>query len=272
MPSLLYLIPRLIRHYLPDRVVRVLLERSLIIHPGLETSKPETAVQRYLQMLALKDIAIGGKRVMVFGYGGNYAVGCGLLHAGAGHVVLCERVGFPESRRNVKLLAQYDQYLSSTHGSVTPNPAYFTRVHGDIRQVAGQRSTPLVDLVLSSSVFEHLDELKGVTSALVSLTAPGGAHLHFIDLRDHYFRYPFEMLCYSEHTWQRWLNPGSNLNRCRLPFYRHLFEGFFNKVDLEIQTTDPQGFEHARRRIRPEFLTGDAQIDAVTKIIVAAYL
>jgi hypothetical protein len=272
MPNLLYLIPRLIRHYLPDRVVRVLLERSLIIHPGLETSKPETAVQRYLQMLALKGVTIGGKRVMVFGYGGSYAVGCGLLHAGAGHVVLCERAGFPESSRNARLLPQYGEYLGTTGGNVTPNPAYFTRVHGDIRQVAGQKLTESVDLVLSSSVFEHLDDLKGITSALVSLTAPGGAHLHFIDLRDHYFRYPFEMLCYSEHTWQRWLNPGSNLNRRRLPDYRGLFEDFFNKVDIEIQTSDPLRFERARPRILPEFLTGDAEIDSVTKITVAAYL
>jgi hypothetical protein len=272
MPDLNYLIPRLIRHFLPDRVVLALLRRSLVIHPGLETSDPETAVQRYLQMLASKDISLEGKRVIVFGYGGNYAVGCGLLQAGAGHVVLGERAGFPESQSSARLLSQYGQYLGSKDGVVTPNPAYFTRLHADIRQIAAQKTIPLVDLVLSSSVYEHLDDPKGITAALVSLTTPGGAHLHFIDLRDHYFRYPFEMLCYSEQTWQRWLNPGSNLNRWRLPDYRHLFEGFFHKVDIEIQTTDPQKFERARGRIRPEFLTGDAQIDSVTRIAVTAYL
>ena len=272
MPDLLYLLPRLIRHYLPDRVVRVLLERSLIIHPGLETSKPETAVQRYIQMLALKHISIEGKRVMVFGYGGNYAVGCGLLQAGAGHVVLCERAGFPESRSNTHLLPQFNRYLASVNGKVIPEPAYFTRVHGDIRQVAAQKVIPLVDLVLSSSVYEHLDDLKGITAALVSLTAPVGSHLHFIDLSDHYFRFPFEMLCYSEQTWRRWLNPSSNHNRCRLPDYQKIFTRHFRKVDIEIQESDIRAFELIRSRIRPEFLTGDAQIDAVTKIAVAAYL
>ena len=116
--------------------------------------------------------------------------------------------GFPESRRNAKLLPQYSQYLGATDGKVTPNPDYFTRVHGDIRQVAGQKLTPPVDLVFSSSVYEHLDDLKGITSALVSLTAPGGAHLHFIDLRDHYFRYPFEMLCYSDQYLAALVKPG----------------------------------------------------------------
>jgi hypothetical protein len=43
-------------------------------------------------------------------------------------------------------------------------------------------------------------------------------------------------------------------------------------VDIEKKTTDPQGFERARHRIRPEFLTGDAETDSVTKISVAAYL
>jgi len=123
---------------------------------------------------------------------------------------------------------------------------------------------PPVDLVLSSSVYEHLDDVEGITEALATHTVAGGAQLHFIDLRDHFFKYPFEMLCYSEATWSNWLNPTSNHNRYRLLDYERVFKTYFQEVKVKVTGSDPAAFEKARRRIRPEFLSGDPAIDAVT--------
>jgi len=271
MVNLPYFIPRIIRHFLPDPVVRYLLNQAWIIKPGPETILPSVAVEYYQQALHARSIDLDGKRVMIFGYGGNYAVGCSLLQAGAGHVVLCEKEGFPDYRRNRELLPEFDRYLTLENHQVLPDPKYFTLLHGDIRTLAVQQPPALVDIVLSSYVYEHLSAADEVTAALVLLTAPGGVHLHFIDLRDHYFLYPFEMLCYSEQTWQRWLNPSSNHNRYRLPDYQKLFARHFQKVEIQIQATDKHAFELARSRIRPEFLTGDEEIDAVTMIYVLAY-
>ena len=50
--NLPYLLPRLTRHFLPEKLVRALLLRSVIIRPGLETSNPFAAVQRYVDVLA----------------------------------------------------------------------------------------------------------------------------------------------------------------------------------------------------------------------------
>src|SRR3989304_2148184 len=55
-----------------------------------------------------------------------------------------------------------------------------------------------VDLVLSSSVYEHLRRPEEQAEGLTQPAASPGFHVHFVDLRDHYFRRPFEMLCYSE--------------------------------------------------------------------------
>jgi hypothetical protein len=272
MVNLTYFVPRMIRHFLPESVVRYLLNQSWIIKPGTETILPSAAVQSYQQALHSKGIDLTGKRVMIFGYGGNYAVGGLLLQGGAGHVVLCEKEGFPEYRRNRELLPEFAQYLKLEKNKVIPNREYFTLLQGDIQALIKQKPLPPVDIVLSFKVYEHLSDADAVTDTLVSLTAPDGMHLHFIDLRDHYFRFPFDMLCYSEQTWQRWLNPSSNHNRYRLPDYQKLFARHFRKVDIEIQDTDIHAFELVRHRIRPEFLTGDAEIDSVTKICVAAYL
>ncbi|HSO26555.1 MAG TPA: hypothetical protein VLS48_00690, partial [Anaerolineales bacterium] len=97
-----------------------------------------------------------------------------------------------------------------------------------------------------------------------------GLHVHFIDLRDHYFKYPFHMLTFSQATWQSWLNPTSNLNRYRLADYRRVFEKTFGVVQFDILERDAQHFAALRDRIKPEFLSGDDEMDAVTQIRVCA--
>jgi hypothetical protein len=126
--------------------------------------------------------------------------------------------------------------------------------------------------VFSNSVLEHVDHLDHVVPALARVTAPGGEQFHFIDLRDHFFRHPFEMLCHSEKVWRRFLNPGSNLNRLRMRDYQRLFSQSFAKVTVEPHATDLAGFQAARARIRPEFLTGDESQDAVTRLLLRASL
>ena len=48
--NLPYLVPRVIRHLLPERITRFLLLHSLVIRPGVETSDPDTAVRRYVEV------------------------------------------------------------------------------------------------------------------------------------------------------------------------------------------------------------------------------
>jgi SAM-dependent methyltransferase len=211
-----------------------------------------------------------GKRVLVFGYGGNFALGCMLLKQDAAHVVLCDKYAAADDQLNASLISAYGEFLVQKGSRVLPNPEAITLLQTDIRDTARAKDIQPVDLVLSRSVFEHLDDLQGITQALVDLTTPGGLHIHFINLGDHYFKYPFEMLAYSEETWSKWLNPTSNLNRCRYPGYKRLFEQFFDDVRIEVRERDLKSFEQTRPRIRPEFLTGDPQIDAITKLRVVA--
>lgn len=269
--NLRYLLPRMARHFLPERLVRFLLLHSLIIRPGLETSDPRGAVRRYLDVLAERGDALPGKRVMVFGYGGRFDIGAGLLEAGAGSVVLCEKYAPPDDAHNRLLLPQYGEYLALDGGGVRPRSERMTLLEADIREVHPGAIEP-VDLVISSSVYEHLDDVQGITRALAALTRPEGLHIHFVDLRDHFFEYPFEMLHYSKEDWYRWLNPSSNHNRYRIWDYRRAFEAAFRQVELTVLASDPAGFQAARPRIRPEFLSGDPVNDSVTLIRVVASL
>jgi hypothetical protein len=267
-----YLLLRLARRFLPERAARLLLRRGLVIHPGLETSAPRAAAARYREVLEKEDFSLAGKRVLVFGYGGSFAVGVELLRLGAAHAALCDPYAPADDRRNRALLPANGEFLFESGGQIQPRPEWIALFHEDIRAVAaGARLAP-VDIVLSSSVYEHLpaEDMPGITAALARLTTPEGIHLHFVDLRDHFFKYPFEMLAFSAPTWRRWLNPGSNLNRLRLPDYRRVFEEAFRQVHIAILEHDFTNFEKARPRIHAEFLTGNAEVDAVTQILVLA--
>jgi hypothetical protein len=268
--NLRYLFLRLLRHFMPEGVARFLLKRRWIIKPGLESSNPLAAVEQYLGALSVNGKSIQGKRVLVFGYGGRFAVGVELLKRGAAHVVLCDHFVLLDRERNLELLPAYAEYLIYENDDVKPKSEFITLLHGDIREESIQKQISEVDFVLSTSVFEHLDDVPGITRALSKLTAPQGVQLHFVDLRDHYFKLPFEMLTFSESTWRNFLNPTSNLNRYRLPDYRKVFEDNFSKVEITATSRQEDEFKKALPRIRPEFVTGDISVDAVTLIQVIA--
>lgn len=269
MPPLDYLLARFIRRQLPPPLVTFLLRHGLIIKPGLETSDPKAAVDRYEQILRRRGISLVGKRVLDFGYGGHFGVGVELLRRGAQHVVLCDPFAHPDHRRNRLLMQEYGEFLQFKGERVVPNPAYFTLIEQDVRQLSSSDLQPC-DLVVSTSVYEHVDDPISVTRALARFTQSEGAQVHFVDLRDHFFKYPFEMLCYSETTWRRWLNPTSNLNRYRLWDYQRTFEACFREVELEVLQRDEAAWAQVQPRVRREFRSGDPAQDAVTLILIFA--
>ncbi len=268
--NLPYVVPRVVRHFLPARLTRFLLIRSLIIRPGLETADPRAAVERYVGVLEAHGRSLVGRRVLVFGYGGRFDIGVQLLELGAAHAVLCDKFAPLDHVHNSSLLPRYDMYLRMEGGFTFPRSDRMTLVQQDIGDLQAPGSFQAVDLVVSTSVYEHLEDVEGTTKALAALTRSDGLHIHFVDLRDHYFKYPFEMLHYSERTWRNWLNPTSNHNRYRLWDYRRVFDDCFRKVEINVLERDEQGFARARRRIRPEFKRGSVEDDSVTLIEIIA--
>lgn len=268
--NLPYLIPRIIRHFLPEKLVRALLLRNIIIQPGLETSNPFAAVQRYEAVLSKRRRSFQGKRVLVFGYGGRFDIGFGLLKAGASHVILCDKYAPPDEAHNRQMFATEDKYFAVESNGLRPRPEWITLLEADIREVRSSKRLEPVDIVISSSVYEHLEDVEGITRALAGFTRPDGIQIHYVDLRDHFFKYPFEMLRFSETTWRRWLNPSSNHNRYRLWDYRRVFEACFEHVEIEILSSEEEAFNKVMPRLRPEFVSGNILEDAVGVIQVVA--
>lgn len=264
--NLRYIFLRLIRHFMPESIARYLLKHRWIIRPGLESSDPFAAVEQYIKTLAEHGKSIHEKKVLLFGYGGRFAVAVELLKRGASHVILCDHFVLLDHERNSQLLPGYEMYLRQNQDEIQPRSEFITLLHGDIREASIQSQISQADCILSTSVYEHLDDVNGITQALAKLTSPQGCHLHFIDLRDHYFKYPFEMLKFSETVWKNFLNPTSNLNRFRLKDYQKVFEKYFDKVHITVISREEEAFRMAQPQIRPEFITGDVAVDAVALI------
>lgn len=255
---------------MPEKLVRALLLRSIIIRPGLETSNPFAAVGRYVDVLSAHGLSFRDKRVLVFGYGGRFDMGFSLLKEGASHVILCDKYAPPDEPHNRQLFGAEQKYFFADKKGLRPRPDWMTLLEDDIRDLQTRGAIEPVDYVLSSSVYEHVDDVEGITRALAALTQPDGLHIHFVDLRDHFFKYPFEMLRFSERTWRTWLNPSSNHNRYRLWNYRKAFEDCFARVEIEILTREDEEFRKLQPHIKPEFISGNMEQDAAATIRVVA--
>ena len=267
--NLSYLLPRIFRRFVPHSVMRFMLLRG-IMRPGFETRNPAGAVQRYLDVIASHGFSLKGKTVMLFGYGGRFDIGFGLLKEGAAHIILCDKYASPDEEHNRRLFGVEDKYFFADVGGLRPRPEWMSMIEEDIRDVQIRGNVEAVDFVLSNSVYEHLDDVEGITRALAALTKPDGVNIHFVDLRDHFFKYPFEMLRYSERVWKRWLNPPSNHNRYRLWDYRRAFSACYEEVDIEILFREEETFKNLMPHIKPEFISGNMLEDAATKIQVIA--
>jgi len=268
--NLPYLIPRILRHFMPEKLVRALLLRNIVIRSGLETNDPLAAVQRYIQVFSEYGLSLKDKRVMVFGYGGRFDIGFGLLKAGASHVLLCDKYALADEVHNRRLFEGEEKYFALENGRLRPRPEWMTLLESDIRDFHVNSDSEKMDFVMSSSVYEHVDDVEGITRALASLTKTSGTRIHFVDLRDHFFKYPFEMLRFSESTWRRWLNPSSNHNRYRLWNYRSAFETCFERVEIKILDREEAAFRTLLPYIRPEFISNNMDENFASLILVIA--
>ena len=113
--------------------------------------------------------------------------------------------------------------------------------------------------------------MAGTVPELARATAPGGEQLHFVDMRDHFFKHPFEMLCHSEWVWRAVPQSRQQPQPApRLGLRAHLPGELSAGHGRAARRLTPPAFRAARPRIRPEFLTGNDERDAVTRIFVRA--
>ncbi len=133
-----------------------------------------------------------------------------------------------------------------------PDRQYIQFIAGDINDI----SLPSIDIIISTSVLEHIREIEKSIKKMVTVLAPGGYMYHRIDMRDHYnFKKPFLFYKYSDKTWNSYLTKEgiSYTNRWR---YQDFIDSFRNN-GLEIVWQAPIRFPLHIKNIDGRFADRD---------------
>jgi SAM-dependent methyltransferase len=270
MVPLKYWFLRLCRRATPKTAINFMLDRGFYLKPGGETSRPHEVAALYSECVARHGLNLKGSTICVVGYGGSYGIGIYLLENGARRVILQDPYAPPKRWRNRKISADLmARYFRQEKGQWIPDKDKLVLVHEELSRYA-DRNPESVDFVVSRSTLEHVSNVEGLIMACWLVMRPGGLAIHFINLQDHFPGHPFEMLCYKQKTWDRWLNASNNLNRLRLRDYEGIFQRTFPSVNLTILTSKKEEFKRLRGRIRSEFLTGNDEVDAAAIIRIEA--
>ena len=119
------------------------------------------------------------------------------------------------------------------------------------------------DAIFSLAVLEHVESMEDLSNELWRVLKPGGWMIHVVDYRDHFFKYPYHHLLWSQKIWNRFLNPG-DLPRWRIGDHIESFKktGFSTRV-LSASPINHE-FKKIQNLIHPEikarYSTEDIQI------------
>ncbi len=246
-----YLLPRLIRRKcLPTAIPRAL-------SAWLPGFRANAGTRSCAQVLKLYDQSLipkfgtdwpRGRRILEVGIGATNSSAYEAAARGANSAVAFEPFVALDAALDATLLAECAQRHGLDPGVIAAKVSRATSL-----DPLAQAS---IDLVLSNSVLEHVSGMDALTRDLGRVLAPSGAMLHLVDYRDHFFRYPYHHLLWSDAVWDRWLNPG-DLPRWRIRDHVECFERHGWHVEILRASPLAAEFEKVRARIHPRFESYD---------------
>jgi len=254
--NLLYVVKRLFRRQIPDRWAFVLLR--LFGGSNSAETTPDEGWAELKRRLDRVGIDTAGRHVVEVGSGRYARLGLQMLRSGVARVTLIDPYAVDVNDREHRSVLMDDcARLGLGWDDVASRLRVLT---GDVTSLPVPSLEARPDLVVSSAVLEHtLDPLQ-VLAACWEWLKPGGQTSHTIDLRDHVFESPFEMLTFSDKIWKRWLCPkrGFYLNRWRLPEYSSAMKeaGFINR-GCEILERDEAALREIMPRLNEQFRNMD---------------
>jgi SAM-dependent methyltransferase len=213
-----------------------------------------TVFNKYREALRKLGRTASGCTVAEVGSGVYNPGSVGLLGLGARKVLLVEPNYFiPDvAKFSAHMQRLCEAVNGSEDGALDPSQIYRVQggqvvLNGDVVELAAATTTKWlvssnsVDIVLSNSVLEHVRDVDSVVSEMARCLRPGGIGVHYVHLRDHYFKFPFDMLKYSKFVWERVLTTrkggGGYQNRARLSQLLRVF-GANELRPLSVERTE----------------------------------
>ncbi len=265
--GLAYILKRLLRRHVPSPVVLELMKycgRS-----AAAEDRPDDVFRGLQDRLQELAVDLTDKHVLDLGSGRYARMALRLLNAGASRVTLIDFHAVPLSNSKHRELLERDCRQLGMSAENALNRIDLQT--DDFLTTSPPTPEARADLILSTATLEHVQNPLAVFQKSWEWLRPGGFTSHVIDLRDHLFNTPFEMLTFSETTWKQWLAPkgGFHLNRYRLPDYLQAMRAA-DFVEIEYQSL--QQNRAALQKIWPRLRGRFRQIDFDLLSIVVVHL
>ena len=217
---------------------------------------PEPIVTAYQRLARAAGVDITDKRVVELGCGAANGTGYEWTARFAGTWTGVEPFAFFDTDLDARLLEQ----VRLSHPKASRE---------NVRRVRNLEAldTGSADLIVSNSVLEHIRDPSAVFAQCARVLAPGGAMLHQVDYRDHFFKYPFHFLTFSKPIWDNLLDPG-DLPRLRLDDHLDALRcaGFTTQI-LE-RATDPAALAAVAPFLDKAFARQDRDMLATTTAVL----
>ncbi|MCI0654907.1 MAG: class I SAM-dependent methyltransferase [Methylococcaceae bacterium] len=245
LSNLEYVLLRLVRRFLaPDALLRRFGRWFPYYRAHLSQDAPDAIVDRYVKYLARRRVDIAGATILELGAGATNSCGYELAARRARHIFCVEPFVPFEADLDRKTLA----LTAARHGQGMESLAAATERLLDIRRIPDRAVT----VILSHSVLEHVQQPRQLFTEMRRVLTDGGAMLHLVDYRDHFFKYPLHFLQFSSATWNRFLNPG-DLPRWRLTDHVEQAQDVGLKIEVLEQDKDAAAFDCIHSHMAPEF-------------------
>ncbi len=235
----------------------------------------------YSDLLSQLQISPLGTTVLEIGPGTWNPLSLLLLKKGAQKVVLCEP--FPRDFSPSKLrerLAPLWESMEPMNGPSLDhafcgedlNPDTVSWIPSFAESLPVENDS--VDLIVSNCVLQFIPNMQRAFEEMHRVLRPGGSIMHIVDLRDHFFRYPFEMLTFSESFWN-WLCPlrqGRGWhNRLRVSEYLQELKAtqFANFAYIALQR-DPMGYKKVEPYLNQRFTSMSRDELDITMAVIHA--
>lgn len=250
-----YIPLRLARRFLFTQGLLDRLKGLAYYRPSLGETEPQSIVAQYERYLKQADYQLAGKTCL--------ELGCGRTNASLYHLAARHAATFWAFEPHAALAAELDQRQLNTaaqqYGLSTAALQGRVRRASDLNQI----EPGTIDLILSHSVLEHVNEPGALFKKLGNILGTDGCMLHLVDYRDHFFKYPYHFLTFSERTWERWLNPG-DLTRQRLGAHIKELKAAGFDVSIMKTQTDRMAFERIRPYLDKAYAHGSSGFEDVT--------
>lgn len=249
-----YLLIGLVRRYVPKKILFEVMKRRG--DGSVAEDSPDSYLATWKDQFSRHGWSFQDKHILEIGSGRYARFALQMLAAGACRVTLIDFYAVSlEEPAHREILIKDCRVLGLNCDDA------FSRIDvikGDITRLPSPVCSQRVDLAISHSVLEHVRDPKAVMQFCLQWLKPGGITHHIVDLRDHNlrFRYPFEMLTFSDQLWARWfdLSGGFHLNRWRVPAYlQAVRESGFVDVGYDVLLRDEAALKAVLPRVNCRF-------------------